>query len=415
MKYLFSIILLCLSMSPVFSDDHNWQDDIQFHGFASQAFVYTTDNSFFGHSEDGSVDFTELGINTSYQVSSRARVAGQILSRHAGKLDNGSPRVDFALVDFNMMSFDAGRLGAYLGRIKNPIGLYNETRDVAFTRQGVFAPQVIYFDKVRDLIMSSDGVHIYGEYFLSNGTLLMQAGTGYPLPDKNVEYAYMGRNWDGDLEGNDLGVFGRIMYEHDGGRWIYSLTGSRMTIDFDHGAADAIPFPAGPGLSSGDIDVDYSVLSAQYNGEKWQFTTEVAFEHVAYNDIGAAFDSEGFDSIGYYGQLDYKFTPSWQAFIRYEEFQLNIDDWNGGKAERKSIATSDSLAGFGIQQTPTPAHANYAKILVLGTHWDLKDNLRLRAEVHIAEGSATLSQRENDIALTDKYWNMFATSLSYRF
>lgn len=414
MKYL-TILLLFISSYAQSNERNSWLDNFQYHGFASQGLIFTTDNNFFGDSDHGSAKLTEIGINASTQISSNIRLAGQVISRHAGEFYNGSPWLDYALVDIKLLSTPQYQFGAYLGRIKNPIGLYNETRDVAFTRQGVFAPQVIYFDKVRNLVMSADGLSFYSNHFLSNGNLLIQAGAGYPIPDKNVEYAYMGQDWAGKLNADELSFFGRIMYEHDGGRWIYSLSGAQLGIDFDHGAADAIPFPAGPGLSSGEIKIDYTVVSAQYNGEKWQFITEAALEHVVYDGIGATFDSSGFDSIGFYGQLDYKFTPNWQAFIRYEEFQLHKDDWNGQEAATKSIETSQFLSGFGIQQPPSPAHVNYAKTWVIGGHWDIKSNLRLRAEYHISEGVATLSPRENTIPLTNKYWDMFAMSLSYRF
>lgn len=414
MRY-FVYLLIFLSSAAFAAEESDWLDRFQFHGFASQAFVITTDNNFFGDSDHGSADFTELGINSSFQLSPRIRLAAQVISRHAGEFYNGSPWLDYALIDINLFSTPQYQFGAYLGRIKNPIGLYNETRDVAHTRQGVFAPQVIYFDKVRNLIMSANGVHLYSNHVLENGNLLLQAGTGYPIPDKNVEYAYLGQDWAGKLEGDNLSFFGRIMYEHDGGRWIYSLSGASLDLDFNHGAADAIPFPTGAGLSSGEIEIDYTVLSAQYNGEKWQLTTEVALEHVTYNDIGVAFDSAGFNSLGFYGQLDYKITANWQAFIRYEEFQLHKDDWNGKKAAQKSINTSQFLSGFGIQQTPFPAHTNYTKTWVIGGHWDIKPNLRLRTEYQITEGAATLSSRENNIPLTDKYWDMFAISMSYHF
>lgn len=414
MNTLYAILLLTLVTYPAFAQLTK-PESLKIHGFASQAYVHTSDNSFFGDSENGSLDFTELGINASYQLSPRLRLAGQLLSRRAGELYTGSPWLDYALADINLRSTTENQFGIYLGRIKNPIGLYNETRDVAHTRQGVFAPQVIYFDKVRNLLMSADGFHLYSNHFLSSGNVLIRIGAGYPLPDKNVEYAFMGQNWQGKLDDRKPGLFGRIMYEHDGGRWVFALSGTTLELDFNRGQQDAIPFPAGAGLSSGTIDIDYTTLSSQYNAEKWQFTTEVAFEHVSYNNISAAFDQAGFDSIGYYGQLDYKFNSNRQAFIRYEEFQLNRDDWNGKKAARESLATSIFLSGFGINQPPSPAHNNYSKAWVFGGHWDIKPNLRLRAEYHFVEGTAILSQRENTVPLTEKYWNMFAMSLSYRF
>lgn len=391
MKY-FIFLLSCFTSTAFAEQDKSWSEDIQVHGFASQAFVYTTDNNFFGDSEHGSFDFTELGLNTSLQLSPKFRLSGQLLSRRAGEFYNGSPWVDYALVDINLVSTPQYQFGAYLGRIKNPVGLYNETRDVAHTRQAIFAPQVIYFDKVRNLIMSADGVHLHSNHFLSNGNLRLRVGTGYPVPDKNVEYAYMGRDWSGKLKGDNLAVFGQVLYEHDGGRWIYSLTGARLSMDYDS--------TTGSILNSGELDIDYSVLSAQYNGEKWQFTTEVAFEHVSFHDISPFFEASGTDSIGFYGQLDYTINSRWQSFIRYEEFQLNKNDWDGKKT---------------AQQTGLPAHLNYAKFWVIGGLWDIKQNLRLRTEYQFSRGSATLSPRENDIFLTKKDWDMFSISLSYRF
>jgi len=417
LKLINVFVFLFIGMSSTVSAEANshWSERIQTHGFASQALIFTTDNNFFGDSEHGSADFTELGLNASFKLSPNIRLAAQLISRHAGEFYNGSPWLDYALIDINFMSTHQHQLGSYIGRVKNPVGLYNDTRDVAHTRQGVFAPQVIYFDKVRNLIMSADGLHLYSNHFLSTGNLLIQAGAGYALPDKNVEYAYMGQNWAGELEGNNLSFFGRVMYEHDGGRWIFSLSGANLSIDFDHEAADSTPFPAGAGLNSGDIELDYAVLSTQYNGEKWQFTAEVALEHTNFDGIGTVFDKSGFDSIGYYAQLDYKFSHNWQAFIRYEEFQLNKDDWNGKKAAKESQQTSQFLSGFGIQQPASPAHVNYAKTWVIGGHWDINKSLRLRSEYHISEGVATLSPRENSIPLTAKYWDMFTISLSYHF
>mgnify|MGYP000297037426 FL=1 len=410
------IPLFLLPLLPAYvSADESWQDKLQIHGFASQAFVHTSDNNFFGDSDTGSFDFTELGINASYQLLPKIRLSGQVISRRAGKLYNGSPWLDYAFIDFNFISTPTHQFGSYLGRIKNPVGLYNETRDVAHTRQGIFASQALYFDKVRNLVMAADGLHLYSNHFMDNGNLLLQAGAGYPIPDKNVEYTFMGQDWDGKLKGDDLGIFAKIVYEHNGGRWIYSFTTASLTLDFDSGAADRVAFPTGPGLTSGELHIDYSVLSAQYNGEKWQFTTEATIEHVDFDGISPLFESLGGDAVGFYGQVDYKFTPQWQAFLRYEEFHLDKHDWNGSKRARESVATSQFLSGFGIQQAAIPAHNNYIKTVVVGGHWDIKPSLRLRTEYHISEGTATLSPRENNVSTSEKYWNMFAVSLSYRF
>jgi hypothetical protein len=401
---------------PAFAETENTSNS-RFHwnGFASQAFVHTSDNRFFGDSDNGSVDFTEIGLNGSYLLSPRLRLAGQVLSRRAGDLYSGSPQIDYALLDATLFSSAQSTFGMYLGRIKNPIGLYNETRDVAHTREGIFLPQTIYFDKVRNLTVSSDGLHLYGRLYRDSGTWSLQGGIGYPIVDKNFEYAYMGQDWDGKIRSNDLAAFGRLLYEHNGGRWIYAFTGASVRTDFRASGADTVAFPVGPGLRSGNIDIDYSVFSAQFNGEKWQFTTEVAFQAARYRNISAAFEAQDFNSIGYYSQLSYNFTPRWQGFVRYEEFQLNHDDWNASNRARQNLEESAFLANFGIDRSPIPAHAYYSKIWAFGGHWDVTPQWRVRAEYQIVEGTATLSPRENDMSQTDKHWNLFALSLSYHF
>lgn len=409
MKYL--NVLLILISPLVFADEQQaWLERIQLHGFASQALVYTTDNNFYGDSDNGSADFTELGINASVQLLPKVRVAGQVLSRHAGNMDNGSPHIDYALLDINLISSGKGRLGAYLGRIKNPLGLYNETRDVAHTRQGVFTAQAIYFDKVRDLILSSDGIQFYGEYFLPNGNLIVQAGVGHAIPDDNVEQAYLGRQWAGELDSDKLAYIGRIMYEHDGGRWIYALSGASLEIDFNHQPADNL-LPPPLGISSGQLNVDYTVLSTQFNGEKWQLTGELAFQDVDYVNIGGLFSAADTKALGYTLEANYKFTPKWQAFLRREAFYLDKDDKYGHDFHAQSTQLNAAFPFVPI----SPAHSRYSVNWVIGGAWDITQNVMARAEYHTTKGTATLSPTENDLTAAKKDWDMFAISLSYRF
>lgn len=69
-----------------------------------------------------------------------------------------------------MLLGEHGKLGVRLGRVKNPFALYNETRDVIWTRPGVLLPQSIYFDALalRQPEISSDGGILYGRYAFGN-------------------------------------------------------------------------------------------------------------------------------------------------------------------------------------------------------------------------------------------------------
>ncbi len=397
-------LLLILTTTHASAELHNdWVKQIQIHGFATQGLIFTTDNNFYGDSDHGSADFTELGINASAQFSPKIRLAGQLLSRHAGDMADGSPRVDYALLDINLVASSQGNLGLYLGRVKSPIGLYNETRDIGHTRASVFTQQAIYFDKVRDLTMSADGIHFYGEYFLQNGTLLIQAGIGYPIPDANAEQTYLGQNWAGQLEANQLASVGRIMYEHDGGRWIFALSGASLDLDFEAGTTDP--------LNSGKLEIDYSIVSAQFNGEKWQFTAEGAVQKSNFVGIGGLFSDV--KPLGFTLEAKYRFTSKWQAFIRSETFYLDKDDKYGHSANEKLQLISDAL--YGGQLPIQPSYNRYSQAWIVGGRWDISNNLMAAADYHIIKGAAILSGADNDMNNTTKYWDMFAVSLSYRF
>jgi len=414
------IMLLLLTSSHAYANERNeWLDSFQYHGFASQELIFTTDNNFYGDSDHGSAGMTELGLNASLQLSPKIRIAGQVISRNAGEMDNGSPHLDFALLDINFISSSKGRLGTYLGRVKNPLGLYNDTRDVAHTRQGIFTAQTIYFDKVRDLVISADGAQLYGEYFLPNGTLLIQGGAGYPLPDKNVEQVYLGQDYEGKLEGNNLALIGRIMYEHNGGRWIVAASGATLEIDFKGTAADALG-PSIPGMgylppllgvNSGKIGIDYTIFSAQYNGEKWQITGELAYEDVDFIDIGGLFNGADVNSYGYSVEANYKFTPKWETFIRREALYLDKDDKYGKDFEVSSKQLNNTYPFI-----PTmDGHIRYSENWIIGSRWLISSNWMARAEYQMNKGTSTLSPAENDMANSTKDWDLFAISLSYRF
>lgn len=404
MKYL-GLLLILTSANASAALDSDWLKNIQIHGFATQGLIFTTDNNFYGDSDHGSADFTELGVNTNLQFSPKIRLAGQLLSRHAGNMDNGSLRVDYALLDINLIASSQGNLGLYFGRIKSPLGLYNETRDVGHTRASVFTQQALYFDKVRDLTMSADGLHIYGEYFLKNGTLLIQAGIGYPLPDDNAEQTYLGQNWAGNLEANQLASVGRVMYEHDGGRWVFALSGASLDLDFKAGTTDP--------LNSGKLEIDYTILSAQFNGERWQFTAEGAVQKSNFIGLGGVYADADVKPLAFTLEANYRFTSKWQAFVRSETFYMDKEDKYGHLANEKLQVISDTF--FGGQLPIQPSYNRYSQAWIVGGRWDINNNLMARADYHIIKGGAILSGADNDMNTTKKYWDMFAISLSYRF
>jgi hypothetical protein len=186
----YSAILLMLACSAAQAAESLW-DRLQIHGFASQAVLQTSDNRWFGNSDQTSFDFTEIGLNASMRLDPKLLLAGQVLYRRAGEMYESDLALDYGLADITPLSSAAGRLGLRVGRIKNPLGLYNETRDVPFTHPGIFLPQVVYFDRVRNLVLSTDGAMIYGDRYTRFGNFSFTVGNGWSVIDDNVEWAYL--------------------------------------------------------------------------------------------------------------------------------------------------------------------------------------------------------------------------------
>ncbi len=385
-------LLLIFAGRAVASD---WDESVQVHGFASQGYVNTTDNRFFGDSEDGSFEFTELGLNASYRATPTVLVSAQLLSRRAGDMYDGSPSVDFALLDWTPINTEQASLGVMLGRVKNPLGLFNETRDVAFTRPSIFLPQQVYYDKVRNLVLSSDGVRFHGRRLTDLGTLEMDLGIGMATLDENVEIAFMGRDFAGELDNDGLAYVGHLGFESPDGAWRAALSGAWVDLDFERRGADPV--------GSGDVGMAYWIASLQYNAERWSLTAEYMEEPIGFDGFGPLLDGRDSTVRGYYLHGSYLLRNDLELVLRYGEGFADKDDKDG----RANAAASGGLA---------PAHSFFQKDWMVGLRWDVTPSFMLRAEYQWNSGTWPLSPRENPIPNnTTRDWNMFSVLGSYRF
>lgn len=389
-----SSLLLILSTDSLLAQNRV-KDPLQWHGFLTQGYIKTSDNSFFGDSENGSFDFTELGLSASYKASDNLLLAGQVLSRKAGEIYDASPSIDFALVDYTLHSSESGKTGVRVGRTKNPLGLYNETRDIAFTRPGFLVPQVIYFDKVRNLVLSSDGIMFYQDIFTDSGNLSFNVGFGRSILDKNVEIAYLFTDRLGELKADGFNWLFSGFFTTADERYKFGLSGVMSSMEYSPGNDDP--------LLAGNTEIKYWITSFQYNQEKWSISAEYMQEPIRWEQYGPNLpDNEG-TAEGYYLQGTFRVKPKFEFMLRYEEGFANKDDRNGEKASALS-------GGF------IPAFNQYSKIMTAGLRWDISPSFMLRTEAQLHEGTFILSSRENqNPADLSKDWSQFSISASYRF
>jgi hypothetical protein len=381
-------MLICLTSCGVWSAEPSVTNHrLQIHGFITQAYVKTTENQFFGDSKDGSFDFRELGINASHRFNHKLLASAQLLSRLAGEMYDGSLTVDYAQLDYHLYSSQWKRLGLILGRYKNPLGLYNDTRDVAATRPGIFMPQAIYWDRVRNMMLSNDGLQLYGETNSEMHRFNLNLLLGKTPIDENVENSYIPPNFGASMEQDGYTYGGRLLYEWDGGRIRLALSNAMLKVDYE---TDTLP--------GGSFDLDYWVLSAQYNNGPWRLTAEYMQEPLDYSGFADPADTT---VDGYYLQGDYRLHDDWELMLRYEESHYNKDDPDGSKMSLVS------------GQEP---YNHYSKLWTLGLLWEPSEQLMLRAEFSRIEGTIFLSSQENQMPNeTIKDWNLFSLLVSYSF
>lgn len=386
-------LLLWLFSHPL-SAAESLFDGLEVHGFATQGYVKTSDNRFFGDSESGSFDFREIGVNATFEPTDRLRLSGQLLSRRAGELYSDSPKVDFALADLAVRSGPRYKVNLMAGRIKNPIGLFNDTRDVAFTRPSIFLPQVIYFQKVRSLMLSADGLAVRSNLFLPSGSLELQVGVGTPVVDENVESAYLLNTYNGDFQPDSNSLVGRAMYISADESLRIALSGAKSTLVFEPHSGDL--------LTSGETDAVIWVASMQFTRGTLQFTTEYSQQPTKYRGyVSTPFEGQSPTMEAYYGQVGWQAASGVELALRFEEGFVDKADRSGSRF----------AAAAGL-----PAHSRFIKTKAIGARWDVSTSTMLMAEYQWNSGTSILNARENGRpGYSKRDWNLFALTLSYRF
>jgi hypothetical protein len=386
--------------------ESHWSDSFQVHGFATQGAAWTSDNHLFGNSPDGTFDFRELGLNASLRPTRDILLSGQLLSRTAGEVDDGSLRLDYGFADLTFHQSLSSKWGVRVGRVKNPLGFYNETRDVEHTRPSILLPQSIYLDRARALLLSTDAVYLYAEESLGPGTLFLDLGYGYPqADDEELERSLLwGRDWKGHLDGQPS-LLGRLMYETEDG-WGMAATYAEAKLDFE---ADAIDFP----MTDGGLDLTYNLLSLQYEQPKWSLTLEYLRQEKRTQGLGLIPDGY-VESDNYYLQGTYRPRDDLELLLRYEVGYNNNNDKDGSKSAAASAAAAPLLNPMGV---PTFVDHNfYGTDWTLGVRWDVTPEWVLKAEYHKVHGTIWLPFTENrvpnDMA---EDWDLLMFSASYRF
>jgi hypothetical protein len=379
--------------------------DYQIHGYAAQGFVLSSGNDFFGHSTSGSLDYYEAGLNAEVQLQSNLLVAAGGAVRAAGITDSGRPRLDYALLDYRFLpgisanaGFDANA-GLRLGKVKNAMGFFNETRDVVFTRPSILLPSV-YGDNQnqRNLVFAAPGAQLYGnliwgrQEFSLQGTVSSNRGVSQ-IEDRllvtlSVPYSLQIQDsWNAQL-----------MDSIDGGRWQFGVS----TFYGRFILSAAVP-TSPPEAVYGSFGASLDVFSIRYNAEKFSLTAEYSINPNSDLLTLAGQTLQNFEIIGdsAYLQGDYRFNSRWGAMARLDTLFRDRSD-RDGRAFAAANPGADPASRYGYDFT-------------VGLNWRYGEHWGLWGEYHLIDGTANVQPLQNQGRKLSDHWSMLMLMAGYKF
>ncbi|GAB1257509.1 hypothetical protein [Aurantivibrio plasticivorans] len=414
----FSVAIVLLLVSS-----WGWTAEPQFRGFISQSVVFSDDNPLFDDDTGVNFNLREIGLNTSWQITDRFRLAGQLMSRKAWEIDDGDPTVDFLLVDYKYLVSASAMVGVRLGRTKLPYGVYNTTRDVPHARPGIFVPQSVYFESMRNVLLATDGGHLYFNFNHALADINVDLSYGkIGLDGSSLEYLIFQRELPGDFDSLESQIF-KVEFLPSGALRDMTLALSLVDASSDYDDAPnftpAEQFAGGVALASDptlftsyitqmEISALLKLLSLQYSMADWIITAEYLNADIAINNAEVLHiptvlgDSRSDSQLeGYYGQVEWLLSSQISLYGRYEELYFNDQDRDGEDYQR-------TVGGNPVTQ--------YQKALSLGARWYFTPDWSVTGEFSSNRGAAFINGSEEvDYSALKKRWHAFILQMSYHF
>lgn len=362
---------------------------LSLHGTASQGFMQSTDNNYIEDSKDGTFDFREYGLNAMWQTPlDSLRIGAQVFGREYGAVGNDSVYLDWAYADYRITDW----LGIRAGRVKIPMGFYNETRDVDALRTEILLPQCVYTELSREIVDNCDGVALYGDIAMGPaGSLSYQIVYGTPSLDTD----------DGDMS--------RIMlssglppehYDEDPGyagalEWDTPLAGLRLGTSYSRWEFNmestwqipGVPMPMDAQFNTDPIE--FGTVSAEYTWKNLVLSSEANM--ISVNGGTTALPGTPYqttepyeqDYNGYYLRASYRFT-----------------EW------------LESATGCGRTEADGQIDDNSTDIYV-SLRFDITENVILKFEEHYIDGALDIFATENPDGIEDDMTVFMAKATVY--
>ena len=366
---------------PVMGSDAG---QLEVHAFVSQGFIKSTHNNYLAQSDRGSLEMSEVGLNITKSLSDRLSLGVQLFARDLGPIGDYRATFDWFYLDYRLTD----RLALRAGRVKLPVGLYNESSDVDSARVPILLPQSVYSVRNRDFLLAQTGFDLHAYLPLGGlgaldarlylGTIYLDLSSSTPGAATNLDVPYVtgGRLlWEAPLEGLRIG--GSLQF---------------LRLDFDYAFPVAPPAMPMPGrfrlpvriwVASLEYVIRDLLLAAEYS--RWRTSIE--------SDVELPMGTPGrTTSERYYALASYRLSSWLSPGLYYSGLYANVDKRDGRDAYQHDIAAT--------------------------LRFDITPNLIAKLEGHFMYGTADLQPNLNAnrprLQLTEA-WGLFLLKLTAYF
>jgi hypothetical protein len=190
--------------------------------------------------------------------------------RDLGRYENGDPRLDWAFTE--LTAHQAAVIQA--GRVKVPVGLYNDLQDNDPARTPVFLPQSLYPIRLRDSQVSVDGGKISGfinegigngiEYTLYGGTKNINKNSAFA---QSVAERFGGIATNVEVDS----IYGAMLH------WYTPLDGVGFRLSASHTDNFELTAQTTFGTATQYTDVDILVGSLEWKTAEWTTANEYVY------------------------------------------------------------------------------------------------------------------------------------------
>jgi len=305
-------------------------EDVQVHGFATQGLLFSSNNNFLTmKSSSGSLQWTEGGVSLSDTISDKLRVGIQLHMYQMGQIGGPNVVVDWASGDYRIND----HLGVRAGKVKAPLGLFNDSQDVDSLFLWTLLPQANYPDDNRDFDLAVMGGEVYGSLGVGRyGEVQYRGYAGESRLDANGGYmrslAEQGMTFTDPPSGK---AFGGDL------KWVTPWRGLTLGTSAESQRLDG----TGPEGSMHVPPVFSQAYYAEWRRGKWYFAGEywrmpLTVQLQAGPDVAVA----SIDQRSWYLMISYELTKRLQVGTYYSHFINKAGDASQPESYSKDWALS---------------------------------------------------------------------------